>query len=127
LLVGEDNFYFLLSLVNFHKILASGQKIKFLIPHLTYFHCPDATLAGNGFRGKGGRDAGSWCSLLQLETLRESSLNEGGSCDWEPDERCKTAHVLGVHGSALLCSIVLKNSGRQGSSSFVCPVPFEQH
>jgi len=27
--VGADNFYFLLCLVNFHKPLASGKKIKF--------------------------------------------------------------------------------------------------
>jgi len=27
--VGADNFYFLLSSVNFPKLLASGQKIKF--------------------------------------------------------------------------------------------------
>jgi len=29
--LGADNFYFLLSLVNFHKTLVIGQKIKFLI------------------------------------------------------------------------------------------------
>jgi len=39
--VGADNFY-----VNFPKLLASGQKIKFLIPDWTYFHCPGTTLAG---------------------------------------------------------------------------------
>jgi len=27
--VGADDFYFLLFLANFHKTLASGQKIKF--------------------------------------------------------------------------------------------------
>jgi len=29
LLVGADDFYFLLSSLNFPKLLASGQKIKF--------------------------------------------------------------------------------------------------
>jgi len=51
LIVGWGGQFFLLCLVNFHKILASGQKIKFF-PDWTYFHWPDATLdhksAGQG-------------------------------------------------------------------------------
>jgi len=39
LLVGGDDFYFLLSLVNFHK--------TFLSPDWTYSHCPGPTLIKN--------------------------------------------------------------------------------
>jgi len=42
-----DEFYFLLSLVNFHKLLASSQKIKILNPHWAYFHFPGAILCKN--------------------------------------------------------------------------------
>jgi len=38
---NKIDFYFLLSLVNFHKTL-SGQKNQILIPDWTYFHCSGA-------------------------------------------------------------------------------------
>jgi len=42
--VEADDFYFLFSLVNFHKSLEN----QILIPDWTYFHCPGAALVFNG-------------------------------------------------------------------------------
>jgi len=41
---GADNFYFLLSLVNFHQTVASGPENQILISDWTYFHRSSATL-----------------------------------------------------------------------------------
>jgi len=42
--VGADDFYFLLSLVNFHKTFGEWPGNQILIPDWTYFNCPGATL-----------------------------------------------------------------------------------
>jgi len=43
--VGADNFYFLLSLINFHKTFGKWSENQILIPDWTYFHCPGSMLA----------------------------------------------------------------------------------
>jgi len=44
LLVGGDDFYFLLSLVNFHEDIGEWPENQILIPDWPYFHCPGASL-----------------------------------------------------------------------------------
>jgi len=42
--VGADDFYFLLSLANFHQALDEWPENQILIPDWTYLHCPGTTL-----------------------------------------------------------------------------------
>jgi len=47
--VGADNFYFLLSSVQFSQVVGKWPENQILIPDWTYFCCPGATLEVNVF------------------------------------------------------------------------------
>jgi len=80
-LVGAVNFYFLLSLLNFHKIsplvprqfsqvVGEWPENQILIPNWTYFHCPGATLC-----------KGAWKFLLET-TFTRGAVSPPNVLEW---------------------------------------------
>jgi len=74
--VGTDNFYFLLSLVNFHEDIGEWPENQILIPDWTYFHCPAATLVADASL-LGGNKSSKPLAII-CETLTGHALNQGG-------------------------------------------------
>jgi len=82
----------LLSLVNFHKTQASGQKNQILIPDWTYFHCPGTTLVGEWLENQNFHQQKMLFMVVKLVLLMRRELQQpqqNGSAEHPSDREDK--------------------------------------